>query len=82
MIAFSSINNLFPGFDLTITREGDKLFAQATGQGKLELHAASENKYFPLEVESEIEFVRGADGKVESLILNQGGQTVTGKRKP
>ncbi len=80
--AFAGVYNLFPGFDLTITREGDKLFAQATGQGKLELHAASENKYFPREVESEIEFVRGADGKVESLILNQGGQTVTGKRKP
>lgn len=72
--AFAGVYNLFPGFDLAITREGDKLFAQATGQGKLELHPASENKYFPREVELEIEFVRGADGKVESLILNQAGK--------
>ncbi len=80
--AFAGVYNLFPGFDLKITREGDKLFTQATGQGKLELHAASETKYFLREVEAEIEFVRDAEGKVESLILNQGGQTIPGKRKP
>lgn len=80
--AFVGVYNLFPGFDLTVTRDGDKLGVQATGQGKLTLHAASETTYFPREVELEIEFVRGAGGKVESLILRQGGQTMPGKRKP
>jgi serine-type D-Ala-D-Ala carboxypeptidase/endopeptidase len=34
---------LAPKFILTITREGDHLFGQATGQPKLEMFAQSEN---------------------------------------
>ncbi len=79
--AYTGVYALFPGLDLTVTREGDKLFAQGTGQPKLELHPASDTTYFLREVEAEIEFVRGADGKAESIVLNQGGQKVPGKRK-
>jgi CubicO group peptidase (beta-lactamase class C family) len=78
--AFLGTYNLFPGFDLVITREGDRLFAQATGQGKLELHPAGETTYFLREVEAEISFVRGADGKVDGLVLDQGGRKNPGKR--
>lgn len=78
--AFVGTYNLFPGFDLVVTREGDRLLAQATGQGKLELHPAGETTYFLREVEAEISFVRGADGKVESLVLDQGGRKNPGKR--
>jgi hypothetical protein len=78
--AFAGTYNLFPGFNLVITREGDRLFAQATGQQKLELHAAGELVYFLREVEAEIRFVRGSDGKAESLVLDQGGRQSPGKR--
>lgn len=78
--AFAGTYNLFPGFNLVITREGDQLFAQATGQQKLELHPAGELVYFLREVEAEVRFVRGADGKAESLVLDQGGRQSPGKR--
>jgi D-alanyl-D-alanine carboxypeptidase len=72
---------LAPSFILTITREGDRLFAQATGQSKAELFPESETKFFPKVVDAEIEFVKGADGKVTGLVLHQRGRDVPGKRK-
>jgi CubicO group peptidase (beta-lactamase class C family) len=80
--AYAGTYNLFPGFDLTISRDGDTLISQATGQEKLQLHPASDTVYFLREVDAEVEFQRGPDGKVASLVLRQGGQTVPGKRKP
>lgn len=72
---------LRPGFVLTITRDGDRLYGQATGQGKLPLHAESETQFFVKEASAEITFVKDDDGKVTKLILNQGGRETEGKRK-
>jgi len=70
---------LFPDFSLTILREGDQLFAQGTGQQPIEIFPASETLFFAEVIDAKIEFVRGEDGKVDKLILHQGGQ-VEGKR--
>ncbi|MEA2601737.1 MAG: hypothetical protein QOF89_2729 [Acidobacteriota bacterium] len=72
---------LAPSFILTITREGDQLFAQATGQSKAELFPESETRFFLKVVDAQIELVKGADGKVTGLVLHQGGRDVPGKRK-
>ncbi|HSS51197.1 MAG TPA: serine hydrolase [Thermoanaerobaculia bacterium] len=72
---------LAPGFSLVITREGGQIFAQATGQQKLELYPESETRYFLKVVDAQIDFQRGADGKVSSLVLHQGGRDLPGKRK-
>jgi CubicO group peptidase (beta-lactamase class C family) len=63
---------LAPNFIFTITREGDRLMAQATGQGKLELHPESETKFFITEVDAQITFVKDSQGQVTQLILHQG----------
>lgn len=71
---------LQPGFIITLTKEGNKLFTQATGQPRFEVFAESETKFFLKVVDAQVEFVPDADGKVNKMILNQGGQTMEAKR--
>jgi CubicO group peptidase (beta-lactamase class C family) len=72
---------LAPGFTLTIRREGDRLFAQGTGQPSLEIFPASETTFFARQVAAEMTFQRDDRGNVTGLLLKQGGQQLTGKRK-
>jgi len=72
---------LAPGFSITILREGDQLFALPTGQSRAELFPESETRFFLKVVDAQIEFVRGADGKVTGLVLHQNGHDRPGKRK-
>jgi CubicO group peptidase (beta-lactamase class C family) len=69
-----------PGLVLTISRDGERLIGQATGQGKTELRAESETQFYVKEAEAEITFVNDDDGKVTKLILRQGGRETEGKR--
>lgn len=69
-----------PGFNITFTREGGRLFAQATGQQKFEVFAESETKFFLKVVDAQVEFVADPDGRINNMILHQGGQQIKGKR--
>lgn len=71
---------LAPGFTITFTREGNRLFTQATGQQRFEVFAQSETKFFLKVVDAQVEFVTGPDGKVNAIILYQGGNQTEGKR--
>jgi len=71
---------LQPGFILAVTKEGDRLFTQATGQAKFEVFAETETKFFLKVVEASIEFVKDDTGKFSKLILNQGGRKMEAKR--
>jgi CubicO group peptidase (beta-lactamase class C family) len=71
---------LAPGFIITMTREGDSLMSQATGQGKFELFPESETKFFAKVTELTVSFVTGADGKVTHFILTQGGREQLAKK--
>lgn len=71
---------LQPGFIITFTREGNRLYTQATGQPKFEVFAESESKFFLKVVDAQVEFVPDADGNVNKMILNQGGQTMEARR--
>ena len=72
---------LTPNIVFTITREGDRLMAQPTGQGKVELHPESETKFFIIEVDAQITFVKDSQGQVTQLIFNQGRDAVAKKIK-
>ncbi|MEO5902736.1 MAG: DUF3471 domain-containing protein, partial [Gemmatimonadaceae bacterium] len=74
------VYELAPNFRLTITKEGASLFAQATGQSKVPLYAESETEFFLKIVDAQVTFVKGAGGKVNELILHQGGGKVPGRR--
>lgn len=64
---------LQPNFILAITREEDRLFVQATGQGKIEAFPMTENKFYSKVVDAQITFHRDDSGKVNSLTLHQNG---------
>ena len=72
---------LGPNFILTVTRDGDRLVTQATGQQKIEIFPLSETEFFPKVMEARITFVKGPDGKVTELVLRQNGRETTAKRK-
>ncbi|HEV8158287.1 MAG TPA: DUF3471 domain-containing protein, partial [Pyrinomonadaceae bacterium] len=71
---------LAPNFVLTVTKEGDKLMGQATGQPKIELLPESDTQFFVKEVNAQVSFVKDEKGVVTALILNQNGQKIEGKR--
>ena len=71
---------LGPNFILTVTRENNKLITQATGQGKIEIFAESETKFFVKVMDAQLEFVKDPSGKVEKLILTQGGRKMDAKK--
>jgi len=70
-----------PGFSLVVTLENGHLMTQATGQEKFEVFPESPAKFFLKVVDAQIEFVKNADGKVDSLILYQGGATIKAIKK-
>jgi D-alanyl-D-alanine carboxypeptidase len=72
---------LGPGFVLTVSREGDRLMTQATGQAKVEIFPSSETDFFLKVVDAQITFVRGPGGTVDQLVLHQGGRDMPAKRK-
>ena len=65
---------LAPTFILTVTREGDRLFVQATAQPKFEVSAESERDYFLEVVNAQITFEIDGQGRATELILYQNGR--------
>ena len=65
---------------LTVWRDGDKMMTQATNQGAIEIFPESETVFFNTDIGARITFERDAEGVVTGLVLEQGGQTVKGKR--
>lgn len=77
---YAGVYELAPGLSLTISREGTKLLAQAPGQSKLELFPESPTKFFTKEASIQIEFVVEGDGKASSLVFDQSGRKLPGKK--
>ena len=64
---------LGPGFILTITREGDHLNTQATGQGTVPIFPESERDFFVKAFDAQMTFVTGSNGRATEIILHQNG---------
>ena len=69
-----------PGFVMRVFREGDKFMTQATGQGAFEIVPESETTFYPRAFAAKLTFVKDADGKVNSIRIDQGGRVTLGKR--
>jgi CubicO group peptidase (beta-lactamase class C family) len=61
---------------LTVSREGNRLFAQLTGQPKFEIYPKSPTEFFWKVVDAQVQFVKDDAGKVTKAIHHQGGQTL------
>ena len=70
----------YVGGIMTITRERNQLFAQLTGQPKVEIFPKSETEFFWKVVDAQITFVRNKEGEVTHVIHHQGGQTLKAPR--
>lgn len=69
-----------PTFVLTITREGDRLFVQATGQPRFELFPEGDREYFLKVIDAQITFDANAGGHAPGLTLHQNGRDVPARR--
>ena len=73
---------LVPNFILTVSKEDDRLFVQATGQDRAEVFPASETQFFYTIVEAQITFVKDESGQVTHLTLHQGGLDQDARKRP
>lgn len=68
------------GLVMTVTLEGDRFFLQLTGQPTVELFAESDSNFFLKVVPAQLTFTSGEDGRVDGLILHQGGHDTVAMR--
>ena len=64
----------------TVTREGDQLFVQLTGQQKAAVFPERERKFFLKVVDAQISFDLDSEGKATQLTLHQNGMDQAAKR--
>ncbi|HEV3039193.1 MAG TPA: serine hydrolase [Candidatus Angelobacter sp.] len=77
---YAGTYQLTPAIALVITREGDHLFLQVTGQPKFEIFPEGDRDYFLKVVDAQISFVTDGQGRATELILHQGGLDQHAKR--
>jgi hypothetical protein len=71
---------LGPTSVVTITRDGDQLYAELTGQPRSAIYAKGEREFFYKIVDAQISFQADVQGQITALVLHQGGRDQTAKR--
>ncbi len=71
--------SVVPGFVLTFSRDGDRIYTQATGQPEVDLTATSDSTFSLVGVQADITFHRNEDGTADSLTLHQNGDHIAKK---
>jgi CubicO group peptidase (beta-lactamase class C family) len=71
---------LTPEMIAEVTLEDGRLYIDPDGQGRYQLHAASEVDFFLREGDVEVTFVRSDDGAVDGLLFRQAGREVRAQR--
>ena len=62
-----------PDFQMTVTRDGERLYAQAGTQPRFRIYPSSPTEFFFKAVDAQITFQADASGKVTRLVLHEGG---------
>ena len=68
-----------PGFILTFSRDGDRIYTQATGQPEVNIQATSDSTFTLVGVPAALTFHRNSDGTADSLTLHQNGNHIAKK---
>ncbi len=71
---------LAPGAVLSVTREGDRLHVQLTGQPRFEIFPESETRWFLKVVDAVLEFHGAEEGAADSVTLFQAGREMEAQR--
>jgi pimeloyl-ACP methyl ester carboxylesterase len=69
-----------PGFVLTITRDGERLISQATGQPTIEIFAESESTFFVKVMDAQLSFDLKDPGPAKAVVLHQSGRDTPARR--
>lgn len=77
---YTGVYQLTPVLAITVTKDGDQLMAQITGQSKFPVYPESKTKFFLKVVEAQIEFIANDEGEYNTLKLYQSGQVLEGQR--
>jgi hypothetical protein len=80
LASYEGVYQLVPGFDLAITRNGQQLTAQATGQGAYAIFPKDETSFYYKVVDAQIVFSKNEKGKVDGLTLYQSGSALPAKK--
>jgi CubicO group peptidase (beta-lactamase class C family) len=70
-----------PGFVLSVTKNGNQLLSQLTGQESFEIYPESRNKFFLKVVDAQLEFVSDKNKQVAKVILYQNGNEAQALKK-
>lgn len=71
---------MLPTSIFAVTREGDQLFVQITGQPRSAIYSKSEKEFFYKVVDAQISFQTDEHGQTTGLVLHQGGRDLAAKR--
>jgi CubicO group peptidase (beta-lactamase class C family) len=81
LAAYTGTYPVAPTFVLTVSVENGGLVARAAGQPPVPLHAEAKDRFFTKIIDAQVEFTRGADGRVDGLILRQNGNEMRARRQ-
>jgi hypothetical protein len=71
---------LSPDLTFSFFRQGDQLWLEATGRGKMQVFPMSETEFFFKGIDARFHFILDKDGKAQSVLLNDGGEEMAGPR--
>jgi CubicO group peptidase (beta-lactamase class C family) len=71
---------LRPGFIITLTHDGTRLFAHAPGRPATELLPSGEHEFVAKAEHVRVSFMRGPQGEITALVLHQGGRDMQAPR--
>ena len=69
-----------PEYKLEVSREGGRLFAQGSGQARVEIFPEAETRFFLKAADVQIEFQKDDSGLVTGLVIVQGENRAPAKR--
>jgi hypothetical protein len=68
------------GYVFKVRRDGERLFAQLTGQGEAEIYAEAQNRFFYKMVDAQLDFVTDGSAPATAVVLHQNGLSPTWQR--
>ncbi|MFC1556208.1 serine hydrolase [candidate division KSB1 bacterium] len=77
---YVGVYEIVPSFKLTVTKDKNRLFVQATGQSNYEVFPSSNTEFFYKVVIASVSFESDEKGNVTGLILHQAGRDMPGKK--
>ena len=70
---YTGVYEFKPQLSLSVTREGNRMFGQVTGQPRFEIFAEREGRFFVKAVAAQITFEQDGNTAVTALVLHQNG---------